>query len=71
VLILSHFLAGDTIENRGDVRFFSWAGPIDALRTFPVVVFAYTCHQNVSFYLRRIFLTTCGLNLLSDVFNRE
>lgn len=51
ILVLAHFTRGDTLAQRGDVRLFSWAGPIPALASFPVIIFAYTCHQNVSFAL--------------------
>lgn len=47
ILVLYHFLKGDTLEERGDVRVFKWAGPVETLAAFPVIVFAYTCHQNV------------------------
>jgi amino acid permease len=48
VLVVAHFLKGDTLDQKGPVRVFQWAGPIPALASFPVIVFAYTCHQNVS-----------------------
>jgi amino acid permease len=43
---------------------FKWAGLVPTLQSFPVIVFAYTCHQNVSItlinhyvaYLYRCFL---------------
>jgi len=47
IIVLAHFLKGDTLGGRGDVRLITWAGPIEALSSFPVIVFAYTCHQNV------------------------
>jgi hypothetical protein len=48
VLVVAHFVKGDTIADRGDIRVVRWGGAIPALSSFPVVVFAYTCHQNVS-----------------------
>jgi amino acid permease len=48
LLVLAHFIKGDTLEDRGEVRILTWAGPVSALAAFPVIVFAYTCHQNVS-----------------------
>lgn len=48
ILVLAHFLIGDTWEARGEVKYFQWAGTVPALSAFPIVVFAYTCHQNVS-----------------------
>jgi hypothetical protein len=35
------------MADRGEIRPIEWAGSIEALSTFPVIVFAYTCHQNV------------------------
>jgi len=48
IIVVAHYLIGDTIAGRGEIHLIQWAGPIEALSTFPVVVFAYTCHQNVS-----------------------
>jgi amino acid transporter len=48
ILVLAHYLKGDTITDRGPVRVLGWAGFLPALSSLPVVVFAYTCHQNVS-----------------------
>jgi amino acid permease len=47
LLVVAHYIKGDTLEERGTVRVFRWAGPVTALAAFPVIVFAYTCHQNV------------------------
>jgi len=47
VLIVYHFAAGDVSEERGDIRYVEWAGIVPTLSSFPVIVFAYTCHQNV------------------------
>ncbi|KAF2758337.1 vacuolar amino acid transporter-like protein 6 [Pseudovirgaria hyperparasitica] len=55
LLILVHFIKGDTLEDRGEVRVFRWAGPVSALAAFPVIVFAYTCHQNMFSILNEIF----------------
>jgi len=46
VLVVYHF-AADSPAERGDVRLITWAGPVAMLSSLPVVVFAYTCHQNV------------------------
>lgn len=48
VLVEYHFVKGDTMADRGVIRVFEWAGLIPTLQSFPVIVFAYTCHQNVS-----------------------
>jgi amino acid permease len=47
VLVVYHFARGDTLAQKGDVRVIEWAGLVTALKSFPVIVFAYTCHQNV------------------------
>ncbi|OJJ48403.1 hypothetical protein ASPZODRAFT_62637 [Penicilliopsis zonata CBS 506.65] len=47
VLVVYHFVKGDTMADRGPVRVFKWAGPIPTLSSFPVIVFAFTCHQNM------------------------
>ena len=47
ILVLAHFIKGDTERSGGDLRFVRWAGAVPALSSFPVIVFAFTCHQNV------------------------
>src|SRR6201992_1561678 len=56
ILVLAHFIKGDTLPDRGEVRYFKWAGPVQTLANLPVIVFAYTCHQNVrdSIYFREL-----------------
>jgi amino acid permease len=54
VLVVAHFLMGDTVDDKGPVRVFEWAGPVAALAAFPVMVFAYTCHQNMFSILNEI-----------------
>jgi len=54
VLVLAHFIKGDTIQDRGDISIIHWRGPIPALASFPVIVFAYTCHQNMFSILNEI-----------------
>lgn len=49
IIVLAHYIRGDTLQERGEVSWVKWQGPIQALSTFPVVVFAYTCHQNVGY----------------------
>ena len=48
ILIVYHFSEGDTMEDRGPIRVIEWGGLVQVLQSFPVIVFAYTCHQNVS-----------------------
>ena len=47
VLVIYHF-AIDPHAKPEDIRVIEWAGPVATLSSLPVVVFAYTCHQNVS-----------------------
>ncbi|MCJ1257860.1 hypothetical protein MMC24_005686 [Lignoscripta atroalba] len=54
ILVFAHFLKGDTMQNRGDIRVIRWGGPIPTLSSFPVIVFAYTCHQNMFSILNEI-----------------
>jgi amino acid permease len=49
ILVLYHFLKGDTVVDPGPINVIKWAGFVPALSSFPVIVFAYTCHQNVYF----------------------
>lgn len=64
ILVLYHFFKGDTLEERGDVRVFKWAGPVETLAAFPVIVFAYTCHQNVRRALQFIWVGSSVLTRL-------
>lgn len=47
VLVVYHFVKGDTMADRGPIRVGHWAGPVPTLSSLPVIVFAFTCHQNV------------------------
>jgi amino acid permease len=51
VLVVYHFAKGDTMADRGEIRVIKWVGLVETLQSFPVIVFAYTCHQNVSGFL--------------------
>ncbi|KAI1464564.1 transmembrane amino acid transporter protein-domain-containing protein [Daldinia caldariorum] len=53
VLVVYHF-AVDIPAPRDKVRFISWGGPVEALASLPVVVYAYTCHQNMFSILNEI-----------------
>jgi amino acid permease len=48
ILVVYHFAKGDTMADRGVIRVIQWGGLVPTLQSFPVIVFAYTCHQNVS-----------------------
>lgn len=50
VLVEYHFVLGDTKADRGPIRVIRWGGLVPTLQSFPVIVFAYTCHQNVRFH---------------------
>lgn len=57
ILVVYHFGAHDTLPNghyETPLRIFKWAGAIPALSSFPVIVFAYTCHQNMFSILNEI-----------------
>ncbi|KAL8413252.1 hypothetical protein RB594_004759 [Gaeumannomyces avenae] len=53
VLVVYHF-AAEAHPGRGEIRLMTWEGPGAVLRAFPVVVFAYTCHQNMFSILNEI-----------------
>lgn len=46
VLVIYHFFADPHASPR-DIRVVKWESAVASLSTLPVVVFAYTCHQNV------------------------
>ncbi|KAM7219507.1 Transmembrane amino acid transporter domain containing protein [Rhypophila decipiens] len=46
VLVAYHF-AVDSRDQRGDLNIITWDGPVAALSSLPVMIFAYTCHQNM------------------------
>ncbi len=56
ILVVYHFAARDTFEgtHRPPVRVGQWAGIVPTLSSFPVIVFAYTCHQNMFSILNEI-----------------
>ncbi|TQS34320.1 hypothetical protein Golomagni_05299 [Golovinomyces magnicellulatus] len=54
ILIIFHFFQNDTLPDRGEIRLIKWAGVIPTLKSFPVMVFAYTCHQNMFSILNEI-----------------
>ncbi|KAI5867546.1 transmembrane amino acid transporter protein-domain-containing protein [Durotheca rogersii] len=53
VLVVYHF-ASDVLAPKDKIRFVSWGGPVEALASLPVVIFAYTCHQNMFSILNEI-----------------
>lgn len=57
ILVVYHFSANDTLPPEGyhsPLRIFRWAGAVPTLASFPVIVFAYTCHQNMFSILNEI-----------------
>jgi amino acid permease len=56
ILVFAHFVKGDTMEERGPIRYAKPEGVVAVLSSLPVIVFAYTCHQNV----RLPVLTSCS-----------
>ncbi|WPH03172.1 Hypothetical protein R9X50_00604800 [Acrodontium crateriforme] len=54
VLVVFHFVKGDTIADRGQVHWLQWQSFSATLASFPVIVFAYTCHQNMFSVLNEI-----------------
>ncbi|KAI0597239.1 transmembrane amino acid transporter protein-domain-containing protein [Biscogniauxia sp. FL1348] len=53
VLVVYHF-ASDPLAPREKVKLVTWGGPVEALASLPVVIFAYTCHQNMFSILNEI-----------------
>ncbi|KXT16163.1 hypothetical protein AC579_892 [Pseudocercospora musae] len=54
VLVVYHFFVGDAGAERGPVHWVAWQGLGSTLSSFPVIVFAYTCHQNMFSILNEI-----------------
>ena len=46
ILVFAHWVKGDTKQHRGVLRLVRWESAVATLSSFPVIVFAYTCHQN-------------------------
>ena len=58
ILVVAHFIKGDTKQDRGGIRVIQPESAVAVLSSFPITVFAYTCHQNVrssAFYLGFIY----------------
>ncbi|KAI0162337.1 transmembrane amino acid transporter protein-domain-containing protein [Xylariaceae sp. FL1272] len=53
ILVVWHF-ASDSLAPRDKIRIIEWGGPVEALASLPVVIFAYTCHQNMFSILNEI-----------------
>ncbi|TFB01353.1 Vacuolar amino acid transporter 6 [Trichoderma ghanense] len=59
VLVIYHFSV-DPHADPSDIRVIQWAGAVETLSALPVVVFAYTCHQNMFSILNEIKDNTPG-----------
>ncbi|KAK3695752.1 transmembrane amino acid transporter protein-domain-containing protein [Podospora appendiculata] len=53
ILVVYNFGAG-SFPPRTDIRLITWEGPVAALSSLPVIIFAYTCHQNMFSILNEI-----------------
>ncbi|KAM7198505.1 Transmembrane amino acid transporter domain containing protein [Rhypophila sp. PSN 637] len=47
IVLVAYHCAVDSRDQRGDVNILTWDGPVAALSSLPVMIFAYTCHQNM------------------------
>jgi amino acid permease len=54
VLVVYHFAKGDDMGLKGDISIVPDKGIVPILASFPVIVFAYTCHQNMFSILNEI-----------------
>jgi amino acid permease len=68
VLVIYHFSV-DPHAPPSNIRVITWAGPVETLSALPVVVFAYTCHQNVGFPIARF--AGSSLTLALDVLHHQ
>lgn len=59
VLVVYHF-AVDPHADPSQIRVIEWGGAVSTLSTLPVVVFAYTCHQNMFSILNELKDTRPG-----------
>ncbi|KAI4144938.1 MAG: hypothetical protein L6R39_003974 [Caloplaca ligustica] len=58
ILVVAHFIKGDTMHDRGVIRVVRWESAVATLSSFPVIVFAYTCHQNMFSILNEISINS-------------
>jgi amino acid permease len=80
ILVVYHFAANDTLPDTGyqtPLRIVGWASPIAALSSFPVIVFAYTCHQNMfsilneianNSHFRATSVVVCSIGLAASIY---
>lgn len=67
ILVVYHFAKGDTMADRGPIRVVQWESAVAALSSLPVIVFAYTCHQNVSLSNRALLSYGLTINRCSPL----
>lgn len=67
ILVVAHFVKGDTMQNRGPIRVVRWESAVATLSSFPVIVFAYTCHQNVGSLLHPFSILQLADKIPPDV----
>ncbi|BFZ65387.1 hypothetical protein YB2330_006553 [Saitoella coloradoensis] len=56
--VVYHYIRGDTLEQRGPIKYWEWSGPRALLSALPVFVFANTCHQNIFSIINELALPT-------------
>jgi len=47
IIVVGHFLRGDTVDQKGPVAYFEPKGFSNVVSTIPIIVFAFTCAQNM------------------------
>ncbi|CAN6611065.1 vacuolar amino acid transporter 6 [Trichomonascus vanleenenianus] len=58
VVVLVHFFVGDTLANKGPIKVFRPEGLPAILNALPIIVFAFTCHQNMFSVLNELSYVT-------------
>lgn len=69
ILVVAHFIKGDTMEDRGPIRYTQPEGLVAFLSSLPVIIFAYTCHQNVSWLLHFMVVLSNGMFQMFSILN--
>lgn len=46
-MVVGHYFAGDTLDQRGPISVYEPLGIYEVFRSLPIIVFAYTCGHNV------------------------
>ena len=69
ILVVAHFIKGDTMEDRGPIRYIQPEGLVAFLSSLPVIIFAYTCHQNVSCLLHFLAVLSNAMFQMFSILN--